>query len=400
MNRSPSDQKFFFLSPFVNEGRRIQEACPEKQFAVLEERRGSKLNDLRYHVNKGSNIASTHALLERYTPDILEKIKEGGYTLVLDEAYAVTKTVTPTQKRDFLCLLDAGIIGVDPETNLVSFAGGVSFGFEQSAMKGITEHIASGSVYFYENKLLIWIFPVNILEAFSEIILLTYMFKAQSIYHYLDLNGFSFDYWGTRKLSEGVYEFCKPSEADRPDAELASKIHILQNEKLNQIGKSERDLCSKWFAKDAMHNNGAKINQLAKNIRNVQKNIYGCPANQFMWTVYKKDRAAIEDKNIRPHWVQCSEKATNRWRHKRYLAYAINLFEHPDAYDYFQLFGRKLRDEDWALSEMIQWIWRSAIRDGEEIWIYIPSSRMRELLENWIEEVSSSENNANMEQIA
>lgn len=43
----------------------------------------------------------------------------------------------------------------------------------------------------------------------------------------------------------------------------------------------------------------------------------------------------------------------------------------------------------WALSEMIQWIWRSAIRDGEDIYIYIPSERMRNLLSDWIDEVSS-----------
>ena len=35
---------------------------------------------------------------------------------------------------------------------------------------------------------------------------------------------------------------------------------------------------------------------------------------------------------------------------------------------------------------MLQFIWRSAIRDGEEIWIYIPSIRMRRLLYEWIEE--------------
>lgn len=38
---------------------------------------------------------------------------------------------------------------------------------------------------------------------------------------------------------------------------------------------------------------------------------------------------------------------------------------------------------------MIQWIWRTAIRDGKEIDIYVPSRRMRELLEQWIEEVSN-----------
>ena len=42
-------------------------------------------------------------------------------------------------------------------------------------------------------------------------------------------------------------------------------------------------------------------------------------------------------------------------------------------------------DEDaYALSEMLQFIWRSAIRDGKEIWVYLPSVRMRSLLEEWI----------------
>ena len=42
-------------------------------------------------------------------------------------------------------------------------------------------------------------------------------------------------------------------------------------------------------------------------------------------------------------------------------------------------------DEDgFALSEMLQFIWRSAIRDNKEINIYIPSSRMRNLLVGWI----------------
>ena len=46
-------------------------------------------------------------------------------------------------------------------------------------------------------------------------------------------------------------------------------------------------------------------------------------------------------------------------------------------------------DEDgYALSEMLQFIWRSAIRDGKEIWIYIPSVRMRSLLKQWINENS------------
>ena len=34
---------------------------------------------------------------------------------------------------------------------------------------------------------------------------------------------------------------------------------------------------------------------------------------------------------------------------------------------------------------MLQWIWRSRIRKGENINIYIPSMRMRQLLKNWLD---------------
>ena len=44
-------------------------------------------------------------------------------------------------------------------------------------------------------------------------------------------------------------------------------------------------------------------------------------------------------------------------------------------------------DEDlFALSALLQWIWRSQIRDGKPIQIYIPSERMRGLLKGWIGE--------------
>ena len=33
---------------------------------------------------------------------------------------------------------------------------------------------------------------------------------------------------------------------------------------------------------------------------------------------------------------------------------------------------------------MLQWLWRSALRDGKHIILYIPSKRMRDLLKAWL----------------
>ena len=60
------------------------------------------------------------------------------------------------------------------------------------------------------------------------------------------------------------------------------------------------------------------------------------------------------------------------------------MYAHPMVEHYFNQHGFSIDVNKYALSEMIQWIWRSAIRDGEDIYIYIPSKRMREVLQLWL----------------
>lgn len=62
-------------------------------------------------------------------------------------------------------------------------------------------------------------------------------------------------------------------------------------------------------------------------------------------------------------------------------------------YRFFEGRGIVMDQDGFALSEMLQFIWRSAVRDEKEIWVYIPSRRMRNLLERWIEKVSAREVN-------
>ena len=60
----------------------------------------------------------------------------------------------------------------------------------------------------------------------------------------------------------------------------------------------------------------------------------------------------------------------------------------PIVKNFFLQHGVNVDEDGYALSEMLQFIWRSAIRNGEEIWVYIPSVRMRNLLKQWIDENS------------
>ena len=66
----------------------------------------------------------------------------------------------------------------------------------------------------------------------------------------------------------------------------------------------------------------------------------------------------------------------------------MNRFANPNIIQLFNKTGIEFDEDGYALSEMIQWIWRSAIREGKPIQLYIPSKRMRNLLIQWLDEVS------------
>ena len=82
-------------------------------------------------------------------------------------------------------------------------------------------------------------------------------------------------------------------------------------------------------------------------------------------------------------------KATNEHAACHNLAYCINVYANPNMLNYLNSRGAQLSQDAFALSQMIQWIWRSAIRRGEDVYLYIPSKRMRALLEQWIRDVQN-----------
>ena len=84
-------------------------------------------------------------------------------------------------------------------------------------------------------------------------------------------------------------------------------------------------------------------------------------------------------------FVPCNIRATNNYVSKSDLIYSVNVFLNPFIVKYFARNGIRLNEDNYALSQMLQWIWRSRIRNNEPINIYIPSKRMRELLISYLD---------------
>ena len=86
-------KKFIYITPYLGESNRIKEGCPELHFVEpsnkLSEYHFRKTEHTAALISEGCNITTTHAAFKNYSTDTLKKVKELGYTLIIDESLEV-----------------------------------------------------------------------------------------------------------------------------------------------------------------------------------------------------------------------------------------------------------------------------------------------------------------------
>ena len=385
INQSDSSHRFIVITPFIDEIKRYQEFCPDKKFATPNAKRGkgSKFTDIKQLIRKGRNIVSTHVLFQRFDEEIIDMCRVLKYTLILDEVAEVVKEYD-LSKDDIDNILNT-YCDYNENTGLLTWRE------EHKDYVGKFSEVKNmcnlGGMAFARGMMLVWMFPVEVFNVFENVFILTYMFNAQLQRYYYDYYNVEYEYLYVAGDSVETYHFThEPTSVIKYD--YSNLIHIIDNEKLNIIGDSYFNLSSGWFHRNTKT---AMMEQLKNNIYNYFFNIRKSRSKDNLWTTMNDYRAELSGKGYSKGFLFLNARAINTYRERTSLAYLFNVFLNPMIKGFFQDHGVKVDEDGYALSEMLQWIWRSAIRDGKEIWVYIPSSRMRGLLTDWINKISKGE---------
>ena len=128
---------------------------------------------------------------------------------------------------------------------------------------------------------------------------------------------------------------------------------------------------------------------LKNNISNFFRHIRCDNSSDNIWTTFKDYKSLLKGKGYTRGYLPLNSRATNEYKKRTSVVYPVNRYLNPFVKNFFLTNNIDIDEDGYALSEMLQFIWRSAIRDGNEIWIYLPSVRMRGLLEQWISENSA-----------
>ena len=372
--------RFLYVTPLLSEVDRINEACPGLNFRDPQPVEGKKLYHLSSLIEQGANICTTHALFQNLTKDICEKLSAQNYTLVIDEALECVRIFDDLSKPDKELLFRDGLVFVEEGTNRLKWnhKDRGSYKGEFSHIKGLCDN---GNLVQYRDKALIWEFPTDFLRCFEEAFILTYMFLGSPMSAYLRAEGLEHEIM-TINDERKLVLWSEHTDEGLIRERLRALITIYEgpgNRWGEPKGKS-RPFSKTWFEKRSQ----SDLDGIRASTEYWFKVSARTLSHHNAWTTFKDARKQLSGVRYARGFIPCNAKATNDHIEKRSLAYLCNVYYNPFIKGYFEDRGIEVHEDLYALSEMIQWIWRSQIRRGDPITVFIPSRRMRTLLVNWL----------------
>ncbi|MFE4199340.1 hypothetical protein [Aneurinibacillus aneurinilyticus] len=373
IEQSPPDKKFIYITPYLDEVQRVITSVTSRAFIEPNNRNseGRKLRSLKQLIADGRDIAATHSLFKAADDELIQLLTDSGYELILDEVMNVVSSAE-ISSDDIKTLIDAGHIEV--VNNRVNW---ISDRYVDGRFTDIKLLAQAGTLFLHRKSFLVWTFPPRIFQTFDNVYVLTYLFKAQVQRYYYDMHGLEYDFYAVKHNGQ-AYELTAYDQYTEQRKELIALVDVYEG-KLNDIADRRNVLSSNWFGSASAD----KIAEIKRNVYNYFRNIVRAKTDEIMWTTLKDREKDIAGRGYTKSFTACNLRATNEYADKWALAYVYNRYYPHHERVFFEDHGINVDQDLFAVSELLQWVWRSRIRKGGPIKLYLPSIRMRSLLKAW-----------------
>ena len=364
---------FIYVTPFLEEVKRIIKNVPnvvEPQvsydYDIIEEEYKAvyKRENLLRSVIKCQNLATTHSLFQKLHKNDYRFFSD--YDLILDEVITPIKDLD-MKLADIQIALGQDLIIVNDKTGEVTF---IKDEYDGDKFYELKKYCETANVVYVNEKLLVSVFPPEIFKSFKSVTVLTYLFEGSLLASY-------FDYYNIK------YKIEKASKKDelKEKAKIKSLLNVYIG-KYNDIGNAKNAFSVNWLK----NKSNKELKKISTQVKNLICRKFKTNSNETCFTTFKAYKSKLKGDGYANGFIPVNERATNKFSHKKTMIYFANRFLNPNVKRFFEDGNIKVNEDKWALAELVQWVFRGAIREGKPMNLFIPSKRMRTLFLEWLNE--------------
>ena len=394
-------ERFIYVSPLLSEvehGGRIHRDCKVAKFNSPEtDNHDTKSDHLLELLQQGLNISCTHSLYLMMNHKHFEEIKKQEYIVIIDEELGVIENYEVYSESDLDSLIDLECIEKQESDGMLVWKR-EDKNFDKSNHKYYVfkRYVENGVLYATKrkNSMMVTQLPIKLFTVAKRVILLTYMFEGNVLSSFFKLKGISY-----KPFTEVVVQ--------TPSKEKIKELITIFTPKNKWQQIDNYKLSSTWYSGVGKENASSKdFDFLSKFIEYFARTT-DCTYKEIMFTFpktrhwnYKTLRGNEKRKLIKPKrliervdndgkiehtWIATQTRATNDYAHKTHVLHLFNRYPNQTIKAYLQDYDCDVDSDVFALSELVQWVWRSAIRNNEPITLCIASSRMKKLFLEWLD---------------
>lgn len=393
------NKRYICIVLYITEQERFKKALKETLPKIPKD--GQKIDDIIKLIAKGENVITTHALFGDFNDSVIASIKNSqyDYDLFIDEQPTVLHDIiggsnkkyanSSNDKLNDINSLDLSL-AISNNIILKTDNGKYIWNNENSYNKYnkglflcLKQHLLQYDVYMYSvdtDDILISMTKFDTFTCFNQVWVLSYLIKGsllENYFNFYNITDFNYYHVENNSFIEG-YKKIYPN-IDRLKLEPAKYCFDKSLSRTQYFSFSNKD-----FENLLLHfNNAIRRIKDRENTLALNRNYY--------FTAYKQsidnfDTALKKNKNIKiainDCLIACNVKGTNAYQDRQIVGYLVDRHINPMYANFFNKHGITVDKELYSLSELIQFIWRSNIRDDSSIkpvYVYLAGKQTHDL---------------------
>ena len=400
-----NNKRFLIVTPYLDEVDDICTTTPCFQPV------GTKTQEIKELIRQEKDICCTHALFLLFDRETLKLLKDSPkeYELIIDEEISVMSPITSNIRvyssdkdlpkriiifaiKDFNLACDANLLQKS-EDNLLkwNYNHDYSKDKEKSLFDEIEKRTQLYDLFADDKSAVIQVMKRETCESFSSVTFCSYRMKESYLAYYCQLQDIKIKWLhldNAQVITEGYFE-AKPKglnrivvfTTDNPNNVNQRNYKLLHDASYSKSWYQKNiDLKTGWLSENAI--------ALRNELRNWRNRVM--PKGQrdnYYWTSYKGFEDCLADSHLsKKKWVPCNKKATDNYASCTAVGYLINRFPNVSLDHFLKRRGIKVNQKEIALSEFIQFLWRSNIRkkdSNEKIFAFVPSKQLYDSFLEW-----------------